>query len=326
MRVPLVFLLLSCSLSLSWGGVVLENGFPILWNQAATQHAELPKTDGELTPNPWDYLQRMSLIRFLIKDTDPHMKSMGPGENENPLWGPALRMAWMFTSGRLADPMGATTCGAQTGDTRDTCISPNSWFGCMHYYSSVMPFLAAAHNGYLGEGVSVQMQNPAGAEAYCNTYDACKTAYPDLMAKWDAFFTGLKEKAASTLPDNEKKDAILGLYWEAQLASWHHSSSFCHDKLNSYSPEEKEFAEDWLYMVEYSAVVHFQSSLEQAPKFLIPMPRRLMKAGDVAPNISDMTPEENLMLWAFAWTKMSDSFFGGNMKKMWRKVMCSPTA
>lgn len=38
-------------------------------------------------------------------------------------------------------------------------------------------------------------------------------------------FKALKPTSESTLPDNEKKDSILGLYWTAQMATTYSSST-----------------------------------------------------------------------------------------------------
>ena len=99
MKASLVLLLLSGSLSLCGAAVVLDNGFPILWSHTPVQLADLTITDGVLTPDPWHFLQRMGFFRFIINATDPFMSSMGPGENQSPLWGMALRLGWLLTSG-----------------------------------------------------------------------------------------------------------------------------------------------------------------------------------------------------------------------------------
>ncbi|XP_020774772.2 protein LEG1 homolog isoform X2 [Boleophthalmus pectinirostris] len=307
-----------------WAGVILDNGAPVMWAHATGQLTDLPITDGVLTPDPWHYLHRMSFYRLLIAATDPYMSSMGPGENQSPIWGLPLQLGWMLTSGRLADPTGLTVCGSQGGDTADMCISPNSWWGCVNYFNSVLPFLSAVKQGFMGEGVMVQMQSPAGVEGFCTNYDSCKAAYPDAMNNWDSFFQGLKDATTSPLPDNEKKDAILGLYWKAQTSSTA-AASACHEKLNSYSGVEKAFANSWLNAGEYVAAAHFQSNLELASQFMSPLPGRILREDDVPPNIPDLTTEENHSLYIFSWMKSIDNFLGGTLANMWRKAMCSVT-
>uniref|UniRef100_A0A3B4AXE5 Uncharacterized protein n=1 Tax=Periophthalmus magnuspinnatus TaxID=409849 RepID=A0A3B4AXE5_9GOBI len=198
MRLLLLGLLLVGSCCLSRAGLILENGAPIMWAHATSQPTDLTITEGVLTPDPWHYLHRMSFYRILIAATDPYMTSMGPGDNQSPIWGLPLQLGWMLTSGRLADPTGLTVCGTQGGDTADMCISTNSWWGCVNYFSSALPFLSAAKQGILGDGLcpvlaQVQMQSPAGVEGYCTTYDSCKTAHPDVINNWDSFFQVRRE-------------------------------------------------------------------------------------------------------------------------------------
>ncbi|XP_061668199.1 protein LEG1 homolog [Syngnathoides biaculeatus] len=309
-------LALALAASVAHSAVILENGAPIKWAQAAAQLSDLPVENGVLNPNPWDFVHRMGFYRLLIAATDPFMGSMGAGPTESPVWGLPLQFGWMLTSGRLADPTGATTCGLQTGDT--TCISPQSWWGCVNHFVSALPFLSAAQQEIFGQGVQVQMQAPEGAEGYCTTYADCAAKFPDVMAKWDAFFKGLKASGDSTLPDNEKKDAILGLYWDAHMASLH-AASACSAKQSSYSAPEVNFASSWLNSAEYVSAASFQSSLEKSVVFLTPLPGRILQEGDSAPNIADMTQEENHTLSTFSWM-MS---MGGAPVRMWRSAMCS---
>ncbi|KAG7240307.1 hypothetical protein INR49_027118 [Caranx melampygus] len=315
-------LFLACVVSFGSSAVVLENGMPILWAQTAGQVTELPTQNGILNPDPWHFLNRMSLYRLLIAATDPFMGSMGTGATDSPIWGLPLQLGWMLTSGRLADPTGTTTCGHQTGDTM--CISTQSWWGCVNYFASAMPFLSAAQQGLMGPEVQVQMQVPAGVQDFCTTYADCSTRYPDVMSKWDAFFQGLKASAVSPLPDNEKKDTLLGLYWAAQMAS-SYASAACSARQSYYSTSEVSFANSWMNSAEYVSAAHFQSSLEKSVSFLSPLPGRILQEADSAPNIADMSQEENHTLYIFSWMKNINSLLGGSLVRMWKSAMCSVT-
>ncbi|XP_051908726.1 protein LEG1 homolog [Hippocampus zosterae] len=308
--------------SVAYSAVILDNGAPIMWAQTAAQVSDLPVQNDILTPNPWSFLHRMSFYRLMIGATDPFMGSMGTGATESPLWGLPLQFGWMLTSGRLADPTGATTCGHQTGDTM--CISPQSWWGCVNHFLSVLPFLSAAQQGFFGQGVQVQMQVPEGTEGYCTTYADCSTSYADVMAKWDAFFMGLKASTESILPENEKKDSILGLYWDAHMASLR-AAAACSAKQSHYSASEVNFASSWMNSAEYVSAANFQSSLEKSIMFLTPLPGRVLQEGDQAPNIADMTQEENHTLSIFSWMKSMNTMLGGTLVRMWRSAMCSVT-
>merc|ERR1712002_821679 len=137
LRPTVLCLFLACAVSLSSSAVILDNGMPILWAQTAGQVTDLPIQNGVLTPDPWNFLHRMSLYRLMIAATDPFMGSMGTNPTDGPMWGLPLQLGWMLTSGRLADPTGATTCGLQTGDTM--CISTQSWWGCVNYLPLCCP-------------------------------------------------------------------------------------------------------------------------------------------------------------------------------------------
>ncbi|KAJ3606307.1 hypothetical protein NHX12_025828 [Muraenolepis orangiensis] len=300
--------------------VLTENGLPILWSQTAGQLTDLPIQDGVLMSNPWHYLHRMSLFRLLIAATDPYMGSMGPGPTDSPIWGLPLQLGWELTSGRLADPTGASSCGAETGDRM--CISTHSWWACVNYYFSVIPFLSAAQQGLLGDSVPVQMQIPEGVTDYCTTYADCATLFPDLITKWDAFYQGLKAANLSDASDLEKRDHILGLYWEAHQASMA-ATAACSARQSYYSSSEVSFANSWQSSADFVAAVYFHSNIERSVMFMTPLPGRVLKEGDQAPNIADLSTEENNTLRIFAWMRSTNTMLGGTLVNIWRRTMCS---
>lgn len=102
-RSAILGLLLACAASLATCAVILENGAPILWAQTASQLTDLPSQNGVVTPNPWNYLHRLSMLRLLIAATDPYMGSMGTNATDSPMWGLPLQLAWMLTSGELRE-------------------------------------------------------------------------------------------------------------------------------------------------------------------------------------------------------------------------------
>lgn len=166
------------------------------------------------------------------------------------------------------------------------------------------------------------MQVPEGVTDYCTTYADCAARYPDAMSKWDAFFQGLKSSADSPLPENEKKDALLGLYWAAQMASIY-ASAACKAKQSHYSAAEVSFANSWLNSAEYVSAAHFHSNLEKSAMFMSPLPSRILKDGDNAPNIADLSQEENHTLSIFSWMTSVNNILGGTLVHLWRSAMCS---
>ncbi|XP_042359782.1 protein LEG1 homolog [Plectropomus leopardus] len=308
-------LFVASAVALCGAAPFLDNDMPLMWAQTSTQMTDLPSKDGVVTPNPWGFVNRMSLYRLMITATDPLLTCMGTNATDSPMWGLTLQLAWMKSSGRLADPTSAST-----GDT--LLISPKSWWSCVNYFVSVLPFLSAAQQGILGEDVKVQMQAPEGVEGYCTTYTDCAAAYPDAMTKWDAFFQGLNATHNPPLSDAEKKDTLLGLYWEAQMASTY-ASAACKDKQSHFYSTEVSFANSWLNLAEYVSAARFQSSLTKAAPFIAPLPSRVLKANDSAPNIADMSEEENRTLATFSWMNYINNVLFGSLVSSWKKAMCS---
>ncbi|XP_030638267.1 protein LEG1 homolog [Chanos chanos] len=303
-------------------GEVTENGYPIQWEKAPSDLSELPTADGVTVINPWDFRHRMAMYRVLLKETDQYMGSMGPGPKESPLWVFPMQLGWKLKTGRLADPTGASTCGHAEDPI---CISTKSWWSCVNYHVSALPFLAAVHTGIIGDGqIQVQIQAPAdGSQEYCTTFSDCSTKMPELMNKWETFFKSLKTISSSDIPDFEKKDQILGLMWAADLESIDVAFKSCSEKLKSYSGQEVSFAQSWRESTQYAAATHFQPSLEKIKVLMTPLPSRILQEGDNAPNIPDLSSEENHTLYVFSWMKRMNSLLGGSIMHVWRNAMCS---
>ncbi|XP_064196114.1 liver-enriched gene 1, tandem duplicate 1 [Anguilla rostrata] len=302
------------------GAEVTESGYPILWDKAPGVITELPSADGAVIINPWDYLQRMSMHRLLINATEMYMSSMGLGSIENPLWGFPLQLGWKLKSGRLVDPTGATSCGQETDPM---CVSPQSWWACVNYYLSVIPFLAAAETGIVGQGLQFRILAPKEtAEDYCTSYSNCSSQHVEMMAKWVIFYQALKNLSTSDIPDLQKKDEILGFMWSAHLSSLL-ASSKCNARLEYYSAPEGSFSRYWTDSVNYVAALHFHSSIEKSKPFMSPLPSRVLREGDSPPNIPDLSAEENHTLRIFKWMDSMNKVLGGRLVQMWRKAMCS---
>lgn len=307
------------------GAIITENNLPVLWAEASSQLADLPQEGATITVNPWNYQQRMSLYRLLLAGTDQYMGSMGDNCTEgNPLWGLPLQLGWKLRSGRLLDPTGATTCGQESDPM---CISGQSWWACVNYYLSVIPFLAAVQTGVIGEGQAVQLQAPSDApQDYCTSCSDCSQKFPDLLAKWEAFFQGIKDLSSAPITDFQKRDQILGLMWAGQQASLQTAAGSCKEKMKLYASPEVSFADSWLNSAEFVAATHFQSTVERSVLFMTPLPSRVLQDGDQAPHIADLSSEENHTLSIFSWMSTMNRMLGGSLVSMWRGAMCSDTA
>ncbi|KAJ8275089.1 hypothetical protein COCON_G00097140 [Conger conger] len=299
---------------------ITENGYPILWDKAPGLTSELPSADGAVTINPWNYLERMSMYRLLISATEMYMTSMGPGTTGNAMWGFPLQLGWKLKSGRLVDPTGATSCGKETDPM---CISPQSWWACVNYYLSVIPFLAAVETGIVAQGLKIQILAPNEmTEDYCTSYTNCSSQHPETMAKWVTFFLALKNLSTSDIPDSEKKDEILGDMWTAHLSSLLPLSK-CNSRLEHYSALERRFSQNWINSAEYVAAAHIQTSMEMSKLYMAPLPSRVLLEGDRPPNIPDLSTEENHSLQVFQRMEDMNTFLRGGLVQLWRSAMCS---
>ncbi|XP_056337629.1 protein leg1a [Danio aesculapii] len=312
----------------SHAAVVTENGLPIQWEKAPSDLSHLPILDTGVQVNPWDYSQRMTMYKMLINATNAYMSSMGPGEQENPLWSLPLQLGWKLKSGRLTDPSpdSSSTCGSEASEL--VCISPQSWFACVNYYLSVLPFLAAVETGVVSSGGhQVLIQVPAEvAQDYCSSYSDCSTKHPDAMAKWHTFFQSLRQVSQSEDSDFNKKDSILGLMWAAEEESLQTASGACTERQKLYSSPEVRFQQSWLNSAAFVSSAHFHANIERSEKFMAPLPSRVLQEADSPPNIADLSTEENHTLYIFGWMNSINQLLGGSLVNLWRKAMCSAQA
>ncbi|XP_073673193.1 protein leg1a-like [Garra rufa] len=310
---------------LGQAAVVTENGLPIQWDKAPSELSQLPTVDGVIQIKPWDYLHRMALYKLLINSTDPYMRSMGPGEKESPLWSLPMQLGWKLRSGRLTDPTpgSSSTCGLESSEP--VCISPQSWYACMNYYLSVLPFLAAVQTGVVGKGeLQLNIQVPEDvAQDYCSSYTDCSTKHPDAMTKWESFFQSLQQISQSDEADVIKKDKILGLLWAAEEESLQTGSLACSERQKLYSAPEVKFAQGWLSSAAYVAAAHFHANIEKSEKFMAPLPSRVLQESDKPPHIADLSAEENHALYIFGWMHSMNQLLSGSLVNLWRSAMCS---
>ena len=127
--------------------------------------------------NVWDYLQRMTLYKYLIENLyhcefhnndNDHYYSFNDGMNGhyrdsdsnvediinpgNILWGLVLQHGWQYSSGRLQLNKNnslylSSSSSSQSFTSESTMIDYNAWWGDMNYYLSVIPYLGAMEAG-----------------------------------------------------------------------------------------------------------------------------------------------------------------------------------
>ena len=102
------------------------------WEEVQDISSYPTDASGAKVIDAWDYLQRLSLYKYMIENIN-HCEWDRPGPDKyhrgNIIWGLPLQHGWQFSSGRLLTVV------------NETAIDSNSWWGCMNYYLSVLPYL-----------------------------------------------------------------------------------------------------------------------------------------------------------------------------------------
>jgi len=260
----------------------ISNILPPLWREVSPLNTLFfpSNLEGELIVDVWDYLQRMSLYKFLIEninhcewdsdnfhsqflDHQPENDKLYPG---NILWGLCLQHGWQFYSGRLFA-------------SNITNISPDAWWGDMNYYLSVIPYLGAVEAG-LAPAISVKF-NP-DEKKFCVSANQC----PEAIKPWTDFFNlldntknscnyrsssdallyagDLKKRLnntpiADTMNFNVTPgmDNLLSSLWNAHLHSIEIALPLFDEQLQSMSKAESRFGRSWAGIVDFIAECHF---------------------------------------------------------------------
>lgn len=95
-------------------------------------------------------------------------------------------------------------------------------------------------------------------------------------------------------------------------------------EVNLLSVPERKFGVGWALLVEFIAATHFQTNLNNTAVQQIALPPRVLVKGDEAPDIKDLSPEQNRVILAINLFHSTNTKTGGLLLKFWRRAMCSP--
>ncbi|NXD34691.1 LEG1H protein, partial [Copsychus sechellarum] len=288
----------------SGNDVTGEDVYPPLWDLALENLLDFPVKDNKIVINAWNYQDRLGVYKSLLNASAKYFGAFGPQNSGNILWGLPLQHGWQFHTGRLADPSGVTSCGYENGEL--LCQSVRSWWSCMNYYLSIIPFLGAVEAGLFGQlPYEIEIFPPEEQkDDFCYSVKDCWSRMPKLMDDWKAFFEvnnfyllSTEHKAvSSTSFSSFKLDDALGLMWKAHTTSIAYALPKFQDRLKYLSGPEANFGEDWADGVDFIAATHFLTDLPTTNQFQAFLPQRMLVKGDVIPFISDFSPEQNKVL------------------------------
>ena len=221
---------------------------------------DYPVVNGETVIDPWSYLERLGLYKIMLNVTDKYM----PPRNrtltskshtwnlDNVLWGLPIQFGWQMRSGRLQD-------FSQFPSNISERVSPNSWWGSLNYYLSVIPFLGALNSGVINHKYPIKLLPPKyHAEDFCLTIESCKE-FGEAVQHWTEFFEGVvtNQSGFVAIPTlTPRKETILDLIWTAHRSSLHMVlDRFSGEVLSLMPPPEQKIGLSWANLVDYIAAV-----------------------------------------------------------------------
>ncbi|XP_053565103.1 protein LEG1 homolog [Bombina bombina] len=296
-----------------------QEEYPPSWESATNKLDDFSINNDTVLINPWNYPQRLSMYKILLNTTARYVPIKDTDNKNNILWGLPLQLGWQFRTGRLAD-------NSRDQKNRDeTHISDRSWWACMNYYLSVIPFLGAADAELFKDfPYEIEISHPTEFESdFCYNITDCHSSSSEAMKKWKTFFEFLK--TPSPVSDTLKEDDLLFYMWKAHIESLGTALPRCSKRLKYLSKPEGDFGKDWSNAVDFIAATHFPTNFESTNKFQIFLPSRFLVEGDVAPGISDFSEQENRVLSMLHKINTMNTFTGGVLLRMWQTAMCSET-
>ncbi|NWW02995.1 LEG1H protein, partial [Oreocharis arfaki] len=301
----------------SKNNVTGEDAYPPLWDLAPKSLLDFPVKDNKIVISAWNYQERLGVYKSLLNASAQYFDAFGPQNSGNILWGLPLQHGWQFRTGRLADPSGVTSCGYENGE--HLCQSVRSWWSCMNYYLSIIPFLGAVEAGLFGQlPYEIEILPPEEQkDDFCYSVKDCWSRTPKLMDDWKAFF----EVNNSATVSSFKLDDALGLMWKAHTASIAYALPIFQDSLKYLSDPEAKFGSDWANGVDFIAATHFCTDLPTTNNFQAYLPQRMLVEEDIPPFISDFSPQQNRVLVSLTALQQGNKLTGGLLLKLWQKAM-----
>ncbi|NXL32448.1 LEG1H protein, partial [Glaucidium brasilianum] len=297
--------------------------YPPLWDLAPEKLMDFPSKNNKIIINGWNYRDRLGVYKNLLNSSAKYFTAFGSQNSGNILWGLPLQHGWQFRTGRLADPSHVTSCGYEGEDL--LCVSVRSWWSCMNYYLSVIPFLGAVEAGLFGQlQYEIEILPPEERrDDFCYSVAGCRSRIPKLMDDWKACFEVNNFTFFFPYPANSsfKLDHALHLVWKAHVASIAYALPKFQDSLKYFSDPEANFSEDWADAVDFIAATHLTTDLLTIHKFQAFLPQRMLVEGDVPPSISDFSPQQNRVLLSMSTLHKANQLTGGLLLKLWQKVM-----
>jgi len=229
------------------------------------------------TVNPWIVEERLSLYDTLLSVTQ-YPPLFNESNEGNILWGLPLQFRWQNDSGRLM-------VNNETG-----LIFGKSWWGCMNYYLSVVPYLGAMNAGVVNDTIILPPTDNDPSK-FCLSVSDCNST---LLDKWTTYFLTVQDIQSGNTT-NMTVDSLMAVLWEAHTSSILYAMEVFVDELTYLaSDQEEKFGIAWGHFVQIIAAARFVTNSTQVHTMQADLPYRMLLASDHPPHIPDFTKNMNV--------------------------------
>ncbi|KAM9316668.1 protein LEG1 homolog [Gastrophryne carolinensis] len=267
--------------------------YPPMWDIIPDNLSDVSE-NGTVVLQPWIYQQRMLMYKVMLNATAPYLNMKEQDNLRNILWGLAMQNGWQYSTDRLR--IDTEPCASETKN--QTCISVRSWWACMNYFLSVIPFLGAMDAG-LFNTYDIQISPPKEFQSdFCYSIAECHSFVSQALDSWQTFFKIIKTSDIAEPQLSKAEDWFLTYMWKAHVESISAGLPRCSKRLQYLSLPERTFGKDWGTTVEFLAATNFPTNFQSTHEFQAFLPPRKLVNGDKAPFITDFTEEQNRVLVA----------------------------
>lgn len=231
--------------------------------------------------DPWLISERSEIGPTLLESTRI-TSQFGEANLGNLLWAIDIQTVWQINTLR------------QQSDPSSKRIDEYSWYSCMNYFLTVVPYLAAIGSNILP---LVEFLPPQS-----NSQDKFPIIYekidPVIATAWTDYFDNIKRlQIDPTYPVSI--DYLQRLLWTAHNCTVALTSLQIQQEMEMLNVKEESFATGFAHFVELLAIFNVNTSYSTMDILKEFFPQRKLTVLDTPPLILDMTPEQNALISSF---------------------------
>ncbi|EGC32033.1 hypothetical protein DICPUDRAFT_82122 [Dictyostelium purpureum] len=226
--------------------------------------------------DPFNYDSRENIIFKRIID-NTHLDVFGDDNMNNPFHGLQFLLIWQNQTGRLYT------------SKNDPIIKNYSWWGCMNYYFSVVPYLSANKFNLVPHlDFKFTFKNNS---LFCSKYEECDKR---MMKIWDDYFGTISKIKNNNETKSYSAEELLSKMWRGhQIGVEMGSKAFKQIHENSLSKPEMILSNGWLAFVEFLLTLNLNTNKTNIFSLQKSLPHRVLNDNDIyPPSIKDFTYDQ----------------------------------